>query len=129
MDIDKDIQHIEAEIIRLKRQKEQEKAMVEVLPVRFESNMRALKNHIPSVYEQFKDYNPTRPFRFFCNESGIPNILWLDSNVSFYGEDPYQYFRLVILNYLSAISSEEKQSCIARISKPTPLRTFKLRWQ
>lgn len=91
MDIDKDIQHIEAEIIRLKRQKEQEMAMIEVLPVRFESNMRALKNYIPSVYEQFKDYNPTRPFRFFCNENGIPNIVWLDSNVSFYGEDPYQY--------------------------------------
>ncbi|WP_429040224.1 motility associated factor glycosyltransferase family protein [Aeromonas media] len=91
MDIDKDIQHIEAEIIRLKRQKEQEKAMIDVLPVRFDNNMAAFQKYIPSVYEKFKEYNSIRPFRFFCNENGIPNILWLDNEVSFYGENPYEY--------------------------------------
>lgn len=91
MDMDKDIQHIEAEVIRLQRQKEQEQAMIDVLPVRFDNNMAAFQTFIPSIYEQFKDYNPTRPFRFFCNENGIPNILWLDNEVSFYGENPYEY--------------------------------------
>lgn len=91
MDMDKDIQNIESEIIRLQRQKEQEQAMLDVLPVRFDNNMAAFKKYIPSVYEQFKTYNTTRPFRFFCNENGIPNILWLDNEVSFYGENPYEY--------------------------------------
>lgn len=91
MDMDKDIQHIENEIMRLQQQKEQEQAMIDVLPVRFDRNMAAFQNFIPSVYEKFKDYNPARPFRFFCNENGIPNILWLDNEVSFYGDNPYEY--------------------------------------
>ncbi|MGE6139811.1 6-hydroxymethylpterin diphosphokinase MptE-like protein [Aeromonas rivipollensis] len=101
MDMDKDIQHIEAEIIRLQRQKEQEQAMIDVLPVRFDNNMAAFKKYIPSVYEQFKTYNPARPFRFFCNENGIPNLLWLDSNTAFYGDDPYQFAKAQVEKILS----------------------------
>ncbi|MFQ2808068.1 6-hydroxymethylpterin diphosphokinase MptE-like protein [Aeromonas caviae] len=89
MNIEQSIEFLEAEVIRLRQQQEQEKAMAEVLPVRFRDNMLAFQKYIPKVYEQFEDYRPTRPFRFFCNENGIPNLLWLDENTSLYGEDPF----------------------------------------
>ncbi len=63
--------------------------MLEVLPVRFAMNMDAFKKFMPSIYNFFESYQPVRPFRFFCNENGIPNILWLDDQVSIYGKDPF----------------------------------------
>ena len=32
--------------------------MLEVLPTRFEMNMAAFGNYVPTIYEQFKSYNP-----------------------------------------------------------------------
>lgn len=93
MEIGIKIDVLEAEVIRLQQQKEQEQAMAEVLPIRFENNMAAFEKQIPAIYEKFKDYNPVRPFRFFCNENGIPNMLWLDTNIAVYEAEPYQYAR------------------------------------
>lgn len=44
MDIKQEITNIESELVRLERQKQQEIAMLEVLPVRFAMNMDAFKN-------------------------------------------------------------------------------------
>ncbi len=63
--------------------------MLAVLPVRHQLNMAAFEKYMPGIHAFFKEYQPTRPFRFFCNENGIPNILWLDDDVSLYGEDPF----------------------------------------
>ncbi|MFB2866211.1 6-hydroxymethylpterin diphosphokinase MptE-like protein [Aeromonas sp. MdU4] len=89
MDIYKKITNVESELSRLEQQKIQEAAMLEVLPVRYDLNMKAFAERMPDIHDYFKEYKPVRPFRFFCNENGIPNILWLDDVVSLYGEDPY----------------------------------------
>ncbi|HHQ4683457.1 TPA: 6-hydroxymethylpterin diphosphokinase MptE-like protein [Aeromonas veronii] len=89
MDIRQEITNIESELVRLEKQKQQEIAMLEVLPVRFAMNMDAFKKFMPSIYVFFESYQPVRPFRFFCNENGIPNVLWLDEQVSIYGKDPF----------------------------------------
>nr|WP_321271246.1 6-hydroxymethylpterin diphosphokinase MptE-like protein [uncultured Tolumonas sp.] len=88
-DINKQLAETERLIERLGHQAEQEAAMVAVLPVRFSENITAFEKYLPNVAAQFKNYKPTRPFRFFCSENGIPNLLWLDTNVAQYGEDPY----------------------------------------
>ncbi|MCR3936899.1 DUF115 domain-containing protein [Aeromonas caviae] len=90
MDFESKINSLEAELGRLRAQKEQEQAMLEVLPTRFEMNMAAFGNYVPTIYEQFKSYNPEREFSFFCGENGIPNLRWNDSSMPFYGDDPYQ---------------------------------------
>lgn len=74
---------------RLKTQAAQEQAMADVLPVRFAENMAAFRQWMPGIAQAFEDYVPTRSFRFFCNEKGVPNLLWLDTNTAFYGDDPY----------------------------------------
>ena len=89
MDFKKDIEFLETEIMRLNNQREQEEAMAQVLPARFEQNMAAFQNFLPDIHKQFYNYQPAKPFRFFCNENGIPNLLWLDNNVPFYGLDPF----------------------------------------
>lgn len=89
MDIELKISEIETELSRLGRQHEQEAAMAQVLPLRFQQNMEAFKCNMPGIHDFFEHYQPTRPFRFFCNDNGIPNILWLDTEMAFYGEDPF----------------------------------------
>lgn len=88
-DMNKQLAEAEHLIERLGAQAKQEAAMAEVLPVRFEKNIVAFSKYLPDIANQFRDYSPTRPFRFFCSENGIPNILWLDTNMAQYGEDPY----------------------------------------
>lgn len=90
MDFESKINSLEVELGRLRAQKEQEQAMQEVLPARFEMNMAAFLHYIPDIYEKFKTYNPVRGFSFFCGENGIPNLLWNDSKLPFYGDDPYK---------------------------------------
>lgn len=89
MDFKKDIEFLETEIMRLNSQREQEEAMAQVLPARFEQNMAAFQKFLPDIHKQFDNYQPAKPFKFFCNENGIPNLLWLDNNVPFYGLDPF----------------------------------------
>ena len=57
-------------------------AMAAALPLRFEQNMAAFRQHIPHIADIYEAYQPTRPFRFFCNENGIPNLLWLEDRKS-----------------------------------------------
>lgn len=90
MDFESKINSLEVELGRLRAQQEQEQAMLEVLPARFEMNMTAFSYYIPDIYEKFKSYNPVSGFSFFCGENGIPNLRWNDSNMSFYGDDPYK---------------------------------------
>lgn len=80
---------MESKVARLAMQAEQEKAMAEVLPLRFAKNMAALELYLPDVAKIFNDYQPTRAFRIFCNNNGIPNLEWLDKHVAIYGDDPY----------------------------------------
>ncbi|MFB2829277.1 6-hydroxymethylpterin diphosphokinase MptE-like protein [Aeromonas jandaei] len=89
MDLKKSIINIENELSRLEQQKVQEKAMLEVLPTRYELNMEAFSERMPEVFSFFEKYKPVKPFRIFCNENGIPNIFWIDENVAIYGQNPY----------------------------------------
>lgn len=75
---------------RLARQKEQEHAMAEVLPVRFERNMQAFREMIPEIFHFYKNYKPNKKIEFFCTDNGIPNIRVGEARNPFYGEDPYQ---------------------------------------
>lgn len=83
------VQDAEKILERLSQQSAQEKAMADVLPARFAANMAAFQQWMPGIADAFRDYIPTRSFRFFCNENGIPNLLWLDDNTAAYGDDPY----------------------------------------
>lgn len=90
VNIDTVLAKAEQEVLRLQQQAEQEAAMAVALPLRFEQNMAAFRQYIPHIADIYEAYQPTRPFRFFCNENGIPNLLWLDENTALYGADPFQ---------------------------------------
>ena len=79
----------------------QEQAMKEVLPIRFEKNMKFLQENLPKLYHQFKNYKPQRAFEFFCNENGIPNLRWLDTKDCFYSVDPYEQAKKQVDQVLS----------------------------
>ena len=70
--------------------REQEQAMRDVLPQRFEVNMAAFRRFVPSIAERFEQYRIQRPFEMFCTDNGIPNLRWRYDDSTFYGEDPYQ---------------------------------------
>lgn len=89
MDIEKTLGSVEQMLERLTSQHEQEQAMQDVLPQRFAMNMEAFKRLMPDIYNHFKDYQPQKNFRLFCNENGIPNLLWLDDQIALYGPNPY----------------------------------------
>ncbi|MGY3927881.1 motility associated factor glycosyltransferase family protein [Aeromonas simiae] len=98
---DKQLTDAEQQLARLVMQSEQERAMLATLPARFQDNMVALSSFFPHLYEEFKEYVPARPFRFFCNENGEPNLLWLDDNKALYGHSPYTLAKAQIENVLS----------------------------
>lgn len=83
------LEDAEREVARLAKQAEQEKAMAEVLPARFEKNIAIFKKIMPHIADTFEFFKPTRPFEIFCSENGIPNLRWLDNNTSIYTDDPY----------------------------------------
>ncbi|GAA4496703.1 motility associated factor glycosyltransferase family protein [Pseudaeromonas paramecii] len=89
MDINKLILKTEKQADKLRLQSAQEKAMAEVLPIRFAQNIVAFERFIPDIANTFRQYSPNRAFRFFCNENGIPNLIWLDDNIALYGDDPH----------------------------------------
>ena len=88
-DLNETLAEIERKAARLALQAEQERAMALVLPERYAQNMAALQRYLPEVAQTFQEYQPSRSFRFFCNENGIPNLEWLDKHVAIYGDDPY----------------------------------------
>lgn len=83
------LEDAEREVARLAKQAEQEKAMADVLPTRFEKNIAIFKRLMPHIADTFECFKPTREFEIFCNENGIPNLRWVDSNISIYTNDPY----------------------------------------
>lgn len=75
--------------LRLKERAEQEAAMSVALPLRFSQNIAAFRKYIPHIADMYESYQPSRPFRFFCNENGQPNMVWIDDDVAVYGDEPY----------------------------------------
>lgn len=89
LNIDAALVQAEQEARRLQQQADQEAAMAVALPLRFEQNMAAFRQYIPHIADMYEAYQPARPFRFFCNENGQPNLAWLDDGVAVYGAEPY----------------------------------------
>lgn len=117
-DLNKQLAHAEVIVDRLAEQAAQESAMIDVLPLRYERNMVALSNYFPELAKLFSDYTPQRPFRFFCNENGIPNLLWLNDNVALYGDDPYTECK----NQIDAIlNSGSSMQCFEFAREDNPL--------
>lgn len=88
--MDEQLKTLETEANRVLLQAEQERAMAEILPVRFANNIVAFRKYIPSIAERFEAFKPEKSFRFFCNENGVPNLAWIDTDVAIYGQDPYE---------------------------------------
>ncbi|ENO3976680.1 motility associated factor glycosyltransferase family protein [Aeromonas veronii] len=86
--------------LRLKERAEQEVAMSVALPLRFSQNITAFRKYIPHVAEMYESYQPSRPFRFFCNENGQPNMAWLDDDVAVYGEEPYLICETLVKEFM-----------------------------
>lgn len=89
-DLSQSISDAERELERLKKQAVEEKAMADVLPERFRHNMAAFEKYIPDIAKKFNSYKPEKVSRFFCNENGIPNLLWVEENRALYTEEPYR---------------------------------------
>ncbi|MCX0438356.1 6-hydroxymethylpterin diphosphokinase MptE-like protein [Aeromonas veronii] len=98
--IDDILNKAENEILRLKEQAVQEAAMLVALPLRFSQNIAAFRKYIPHIADMYESYQPTRPFRFFCNENGQPNIVWLDDNSALYGEEPYLICETLVKEFM-----------------------------
>lgn len=90
----------EQEALRLRQQAEQEAAMAVALPLRFEQNMAAFRQYIPHIADMYEHYQPARPFRFFCNENGQPNLAWLDDDVAVYGKEPYLICETLVTEFM-----------------------------
>ncbi|MEG0006827.1 MAG: 6-hydroxymethylpterin diphosphokinase MptE-like protein [Aeromonas sp.] len=90
----------EQEALRLQQQAEQEAAMAAALPLRFEQNMAAFRQYIPHIADMYETYQPQRPFRFFCNENGQPNLAWLDDEVAVYGKEPYLICETLVKEFM-----------------------------
>jgi hypothetical protein len=90
----------EQEALRLQQQAEQEAAMAAALPLRFEQNMAAFRQYIPHIADMYEVYQPMRPFRFFCNENGQPNLAWLDDEIAVYGKEPYLICETLVKEFM-----------------------------
>ncbi|MDO2947311.1 motility associated factor glycosyltransferase family protein [Aeromonas simiae] len=99
---DKLLTDAEQVVVRMTLQREQEQAMLVTLPVRFQENMAAIATFFPRLHAEFEGYKPKRPFRFFCNENGEPNLLWLDDNQALYGHSPYELARAQVESVLAS---------------------------
>lgn len=85
---------------RLKERAEQEIAMSVALPLRFSKNIAAFRKYIPHVADMYESYQPERPFRFFCNENGQPNMAWLDDDIAVYGDEPYLICETLVKEFM-----------------------------
>jgi hypothetical protein len=98
-DINDVINKAEENLDRLRLQAEQEAAMKEIMPIRFDNNMAFFEQYVPHLAREFKEYQPQKAFEFFCTENGIPNLRWLDNGQVFYEENPY----IQTLNQVTAV--------------------------
>ncbi len=85
---------------RFQQQAEQEAAMKVALPLRFAQNMAAFRQYIPHIADMYEDYQPARPFKFFCTENGQPNLAWLDDDVAVYGAEPYLICETLVKEFM-----------------------------
>ncbi|MFM5028069.1 6-hydroxymethylpterin diphosphokinase MptE-like protein [Aeromonas rivipollensis] len=90
----------EQDALRLQQQAEQEAAMKVALPLRFAQNMAAFRQYIPHIADMYEDYQPARPFKFFCSENGQPNLAWLDDDVAVYGAEPYLICETLVSEFM-----------------------------
>ncbi|EPU1979724.1 6-hydroxymethylpterin diphosphokinase MptE-like protein [Escherichia coli] len=100
LNIDTVLVQAEQEALRLQQQADQEAAMAVALPLRFEQNMAAFRQFIPHIADMYEAYQPARPFRFFCNENGQPNLAWLDDDVAVYGKEPYLICETLVTEFM-----------------------------
>lgn len=90
----------EQDALRLQQQAEQEAAMKVALPLRFAQNMAVFRQYIPHIADMYEDYQPARPFKFFCSENGQPNLTWLDDDVAVYGAEPYLICETLVSEFM-----------------------------
>lgn len=90
----------ESDALRLKERAEQEAAMSVALPLRFSQNIAAFRKYIPHVADMYESYQPERPFRFFCNENGQPNMAWIENDVAVYGDEPYLICETLVREFM-----------------------------
>lgn len=83
------ITQVESKLEKVSEQLQQNIAMQDILPQRFERNIRFMEQYLPDIARQYKQYQPKRTFEFFCTSNGEPNLRWIDSGDHFYGESPY----------------------------------------
>ncbi|WP_279474983.1 hypothetical protein [Aeromonas veronii] len=100
VNIDAMLLKAEQEMQRLQQQAEQEAAMMVALPLRFTQNIEAFRQYIPHIADMYENYCPSRPFKFFCNENGQPNLKWLDDGVAVYGADPYLICETLVAEFM-----------------------------
>lgn len=100
VNIDAMLLKAEQEMRRLQQQAEQEAAMMVALPLRFTQNIEAFRQYIPHIADMYENYCPSRPFKFFCNENGQPNLKWLDDDVVVYGADPYLICETLVAEFM-----------------------------
>ena len=100
LNVDSALMQAEQDALRLQQQAEQEAAMAVALPLRFEQNMAAFRRYIPHIADTYERYQPARPFRFFCNENGQPNLEWLDDGVAVYGNEPYLICETLVTEFM-----------------------------
>ncbi|MFM4716022.1 6-hydroxymethylpterin diphosphokinase MptE-like protein [Aeromonas veronii] len=98
--IDDALRKAEKDALRVKTQAEQEAAMSIALPLRFSQNIAAFRQYIPHIAEMYESYEPERPFRFFCNENGQPNMAWLDDDIAVYGDEPYLICETLVREFM-----------------------------
>ncbi len=100
VNLDAALAKAEQEAQRLQQQAEQEAAMAVALPLRFAQNMAAFRRYIPHIADTYECYQPARPFRFFCNENGQPNLEWLDDGIAVYGNEPYLICETLVSEFM-----------------------------
>lgn len=99
--IDDILKKAESDALRLKKRAEQEAAMSVALPLRYSQNINAFRKYIPHIADMYESYQPARPFRFFCNENGQPNVAWLDDDIAVYGDEPYLVCETLVKEFMA----------------------------
>ena len=101
----------ECDALRLKKRAEQEAAMSVALPLRYSQSINAFRKYIPHIADIYESYQPTRPFRFFCNDNGQPNVAWLDDDIAVYGDEPYLACEALVKEFMAkGVLSDRKST-------------------
>ncbi|HEH9416811.1 TPA: motility associated factor glycosyltransferase family protein [Aeromonas sobria] len=91
----------ERDALHISERARQEVAMSVALPLRFSQSIAAFRQYIPHIADMYESYQPARPFRFFCNENGQPNLHWIDEDVAVYGDEPYLICETLVKEFIN----------------------------